>query len=103
MRNISCSFVGRLKTSRRCVEAAKREYRRLTMTKRTIGSRDQYVILGLYKSLVRQYLEYCVQAWGSYLRQDVDRLERIQRRVTKMIRGLGKFAYEERLMRSRLT
>src|SRR6218665_148719 len=34
--------------------------------------------------------------WSPCLRQYVDALERIQRRATKMIRGLGKLIYEER-------
>ena len=38
-----------------------------------------------------------------YLRQDIDTLEQVQRRATKMIRWLGKFTYEERLMRCGLT
>jgi len=32
-----------------------------------------------------------------YTKEDVDRLERVQRRVTKMIKGLGSLPYEERL------
>ena len=59
------------------------------MIKRTIISREKEIILELYKSLVRPHLEYCVQVWSPYLRQDVERLEKIQRRATKMIRGLG--------------
>jgi len=43
------------------------------------------------------------QAWSPYLRQDIDTLKRIQRRATKMIRGLGKLSYEGRLMRCGLT
>src|SRR6218665_2688606 len=91
------------KPSRQCVEAAKRANIILGMIKRTIVSREQDVILRLYKSLVRLHLEYCVQAWSPYLRQDIDTLEQIQRRATKMIRVLGKLTYEERLMRCGLT
>src|SRR6218665_2443802 len=69
----------------------------------TIVSRDQDVVLRLYKSLVRPHLEYCLQAWSPYLRQDIETLEQIQRRATKMIRGLGELTYEERLMRCGLT
>src|SRR6218665_2899818 len=54
---------------------------------------------------MRPHLEYCVQAWSPYLRQDIYTLEQIQRRATKMIRGLGKptYMYEERLLRCGLT
>ena len=36
-------------------------------------------------------MEYCIQAWG------VELLEWVQRRATKMIRGLEHLSYEERL------
>src|SRR6218665_439992 len=71
------------KPSRQCVEAAKRANRILGMTKRMIVSREQDVVptCRLYKSLVRPRLEYCVQIWSPYLRQDIDTLEQIQRRA----------------------
>ena len=46
---------------------------------------------------MRLHLEYRVQAWGSQYRKDVELLERVQRRATKMIRGLEQLSYEERL------
>ena len=50
----------------------------------------------LYKAIVRPHLEYCIQAWSSYLRKDIDMHEKIQR-ATKLIPGLRDLRYEERL------
>ena len=60
-------------------------------------------MLELYKTLVRPNLEYCVQVCCPYLRQDIEKLEKVQRRATKMIKGFGNLAYEERLWRCKLT
>ena len=42
-------------------------------------------------------LESCVQPWSPQHKQDMDVLERGQRRATKMIRGLEYLSYEDRL------
>ena len=46
---------------------------------------------------MRPHLEYCVQLCGPQSRNDMDVLERVQRRATKMIRGLEYFSYKNRL------
>ena len=67
------------------------------MIRRVIKTRTANVLLPLYKTLVRPHLEYAVQAWSSHLVKDVEVLERVQHRFTRMIKGLKSMEYSSRL------
>ena len=75
----------------------------LGLIRRNITYKEQKLIIPLYKAIVRPHLEYCIQAWRPYRKKDIDTLERIQRRATKMIPELRDLSYEERLKECGLT
>ena len=50
-----------------------------------------------------KYSGYATEAWSPYLRKDIDMLEKIQGRATKLIPGLRDLRYEERLKECGMT
>ena len=87
----------KLEMNQQCAIAAQKASHILGCIKRSVASRSREGILPLYSTLVRPHLEYCVQLWSPQYRKDMDLLEQIQRRATKMIRGMEHLSYEDRL------
>ncbi|GAB0188409.1 hypothetical protein GRJ2_001306200 [Grus japonensis] len=87
----------KLNMSRQRALAAQKAKRVLGCITSSVTSRSREVILPLYSTLERPHLEYCVQLWGPQYRRDMELLEQVQRRATKLIRGLEHLSYEDRL------
>ena len=69
----------------------------LGVIRRSCAHLDAVTLPVLYKSLVRPHLEYCNTVWGPFNRADQKRVERVQRRATKLVRAIKDLPYTERL------
>lgn len=87
------------KVNSQCAQACLKANRLLGMIKRTIVYKESDVMVRLYKSLVRPLVEYCTAAWSPFYQKDKFLIEQVQRRFTRLIPGLEKLEYRERLRR----
>ena len=77
--------------------AAKKANKTLGMIKRNFKYVNKEAFEVLYGTLVRPQLEYAVHLWLPYQIGLREKLERTQRRATKLVRNIKHKSYEERL------
>jgi len=72
--------------------------RTLSMLKRSFKFLSKDLFLFLYKTYIRPHLEYCTPSWSPYLAKDINALERVQHRATKLVKSLSTLPYEDKLV-----
>jgi len=66
----------------------------LGLIKRNFQDKSKDTVMPVYKSLVRPHLEYY---WSPYLSKDINLIEGVQRRATKLVKDIRHLSYDERL------
>jgi ribonuclease P/MRP protein subunit RPP40 len=87
-----------------CIKEANRM---IAWISRIIVNKDKFVMLNIYKTLIRPRLEYCVQLWNPKACHGnwsiILDLESVQRKFTRLINGIGILPYSKRLNELKLT
>ena len=85
-----------------CTEVVKKASKILATIRRTFLNINSANMVPLFKSLVRPYLEYGNEVWSPQTKKNINLLESVQRRATKLIPEVAHLSYKERLQKLQL-
>ena len=90
-------FGKNMKPTLQCDKAAKQANATLGLITRTFHYRTKKVLVPLYKTFVRPKMEHAVCAWRPWQQGEIDCLEKVQRRMVKMLCDVRGSDYQDRL------
>jgi hypothetical protein len=102
IKDLGVIFDSKLKFSAHINEKVNKAFSVLGIINRNFKYMEKNTFILLYKSMVRPHLEYANLVWSPYRKEEINKLERVQRRATKLVCSLKKLSYEERLKKLNL-
>ena len=85
-----------LKSHAQVSKACQRAHQEINRIRRSFVSRSPAFLSNIYKLYVRPHMEYCVEVWNPKYKGDVDKLEKVQNKMTRLIRNGASRTPEQR-------
>jgi ribonucleases P/MRP protein subunit RPP40 len=102
-KDLGVYFSSEFKPTLNCNKVSKSANSIMGLIRRNIINKSPDGMIILYKTLVRPKIDYCIQVWRPFLKKDIQILERIQKKFTKMIKGYKDKSYAQRLNKLGIT
>ena len=101
-KDLGVIFDPSLKFSKHINTVANKANRILGVIKRTFSYMDSRMFTTLYKTLVRPHVEYANCVWSPFQLKDIETIEKVQRRATKLVPELRNLEYSARIRQLKL-
>ena len=94
-KDVGVTFSGDLKFNKHISNIINKGNQITGLIKRSFVYLDKTMLIKLYKSLVRPHLEYANVIWHPMYKNQLKALEKVQRRVTKLLPEIRDKTYKE--------
>ena len=105
IKDLGVTFDEKLDFGLYVTEKVNKAYSMLWLIKRNFKDIGAEAFVTLYKHLIRSHLKYnnsVWSVWSPHKKSDIEKLERVQKRATKMIPSMPKISYPDRLRKLKL-
>ena len=96
-KDLGVTFEKSLKFNKHVMEVVNRTKKLTGMIKRTFSFLNRSLFLTLYKSLIRSIVDYGVTVWYPTTKKNIQLIENIQKRATRIVPELRGLSYTQRL------
>ena len=101
-RDLGINLTNDLKWANQTEKAVKSAKSIIVQLRNSLSYFDAELVRLLYVSLIRTHVEYSVPLWNLHLKKDIEKLENIQYKATRLVPKLRKKSYEYRLKELKL-
>ena len=95
-RDLGVHLTDNLKWQQQCAKASQKALLMLGILKRSFVSRKVSIWRQLYSTYVRPLVEFAVPVWSPYTKADINTIEKVQRKATKIPTALANMDYDLR-------